>query len=42
MKRNINRYQRMTDRGIIPKEKSPFTIDVKGREKNIGMKRNKR
>jgi hypothetical protein len=42
MKRNISRYQRLTDRGSIPKEKSPFSIDVKGGEKNRGMERKRR
>jgi hypothetical protein len=34
MKRNISRDQRLTDRGSNPKEKSSFSIDVKGGEKN--------
>jgi hypothetical protein len=42
MKRNINRDQRLTDRGRIPKEKSSFSIDVKGGEKNRGMERKRR
>jgi hypothetical protein len=37
MKININKDQRLTDRGSNPKEKSSFSIDVKGREKNISM-----
>jgi hypothetical protein len=37
MKRNISRDQRLTDRGRNPKEKSSFSIDVKGGEKNRGM-----
>jgi hypothetical protein len=37
MKRNIIRDQRLTDKGNIPKEKSPFSIDVKVGVKNIGM-----
>jgi hypothetical protein len=42
MKRNISRDQRLTDRGSIPKEKSSFSIDVKGGEKNRGMERKRR
>jgi hypothetical protein len=42
MKRNISKDRRLTDRGRSPKEKSSFTINVKGGEKNIGMERKKR
>jgi hypothetical protein len=42
MKRNNRRYKRLTDRGCIPKENSSFSIDVKGAEKNRGMKRKRR
>jgi hypothetical protein len=42
MKRNISRDQRLTDRGSNPKEKSPFSIDVKGGEKNRGMETKRR
>jgi hypothetical protein len=42
MKRNISRDQKLTDRGRIPKEKSSFSIDDKGGEKNIGMERKTR
>jgi hypothetical protein len=38
MKRNINGYQRLIDKGSNLKEKSSFTIDVKWGEKNRGMK----
>ena len=37
MKINIIRDQRLTDRGRSPKDKSSFSIDVKGGKKNIGM-----
>jgi hypothetical protein len=37
MKININRDKRLSDRGSIPMEKSSFSIDVKGGEKNRGM-----
>jgi hypothetical protein len=42
MKRNINRDQRLTDMGSIPKEKSPFVIDIKGGEKNRGVEMKRR
>jgi hypothetical protein len=42
MKRNISIDQRLTDMGRNPKEKSQFSIDVKGGEKNIGMEMKRR
>jgi hypothetical protein len=42
MKRNISRDQRLTDNGSIPKEKSPFSIYVKGGDKNRGMEMKRR
>jgi hypothetical protein len=42
MKRNINKDLMLTEKGSIPKEKSSFSIDVKGGEKNRGMERKRR
>jgi len=41
MKRDISRYQRLTNRGSIPKENTLFSIDIKWREKNIGIEEKK-
>jgi hypothetical protein len=38
MKINTNRDQRLIDKGIIPKEKSPFSINVKGEIKTKAYK----
>jgi hypothetical protein len=40
--KKINRDHRLTDRGSSPKEKSTFSIDVKGGEKSMGMKMKRR
>jgi hypothetical protein len=42
MKRSISRDHRLTNKGRSPKEKSPFSIDVKGGEKNRGMETKRR
>jgi hypothetical protein len=42
MKRNISRDQRLKYRERNPKEKPPFSIDVKGGEKIRGMEMKRR
>jgi len=39
VKRNTSRDKRLTYKGSNPKEKSSFSIDDKGGEKNRGMER---
>jgi hypothetical protein len=42
MKRNISRDHRLTDKRNSLKDKSPFSINFKGGEKNRGMEMKRR